>query len=66
MLFLVHSGLTIRRRAYPALAPLLVAETTVYKLWVCDDTLWWGVGGVVGLLTALVHRVIGSPSEQAG
>lgn len=56
MLFLVYSGLTTRGWAYPLLAVLLVAETTVFKLLVWNDPASWALGGFAGLLAAVAHR----------
>jgi hypothetical protein len=56
MLFLTYSGLTTTARWYRWLALVLLAETTVFKLWVWRDVYSWSLGLVIGLVAAVWGR----------
>jgi hypothetical protein len=63
MLFLSYSGLTIRRSSYRWIALVLVAETTVFKLWIWRDPRSWSLGLAMGILAAAYVRL--QPSRAA-
>ncbi|MBA2670105.1 MAG: hypothetical protein H0U67_07035, partial [Gemmatimonadetes bacterium] len=55
MLFLTYSGLVTRHAWYRVLAAVLLAETTVFKLWLWDDPSSWVWGLALGAVAAAVH-----------
>ena len=59
MLFLTYSGLTVRARWYRILAAVLLAETTVFKLWLWRDVQSWSLGLGLGLTAAAAAALVG-------
>jgi len=59
MLFLTYTALTTPRRGYLALAALLIAETTVYKLVLMGDVKSWSFGLAAGLACAGAYAWLG-------
>ncbi|HET7462872.1 MAG TPA: hypothetical protein VFJ82_16580 [Longimicrobium sp.] len=59
MLFLTYSILTTRVRWYLAVAALLIAETTWFKLVVWHDLASWSIGLAAGLACAGVYALLG-------
>lgn len=59
MLFLTHSLLTTPSRWYRAVAVLLIAETTWFKLGMWNDFASWSIGLAAGLACAGAHALLG-------
>jgi hypothetical protein len=59
MLFLVYSLLAMPvSRGYRLLALALVAETTVFKLWIWRDPRSWAIGMVLGVAAAALASLV--------